>query len=363
MCVSPHVGGLGTSLVLVMNSDLISGSQPDPNLILSRFYKWIGMACVLCLTVMVLGSYVRATDSGLACPDWPLCYGKLVPSFDFGIFLEWFHRLLAASLGLVLLFLTYQVWRSTFLRKALAIPLLISAVVFLVQVVLGGLTVLKLLQPSIVSLHLLNGLVFYSLLLWMWYRVGLFTRELLPSIDAGRGRVLFLGFRVLVSLLLLQVLLGGSLSSNYGGLVCPDFPTCYGSWWPEWPGFLAKLNMSHRYMAGLLLLCGLVVARLGWSRRQEAPIASKIALSLPFLIMIQICVGIGAVLWRLPDGLSALHLFVALSIFSVAFLGSLEVHYGMQIARGAWRPMGRSEQSKDTANYSGVSRRPSERMS
>ena len=119
------------------------------------------MVC-LCFILMTLGSTVRATDSGLACPDWPMCFGKLIPAMDMQIFLEWFHRLVAFSLGIFLLGMGWKILRSAYLRKTFVNEICCTIVLFFIQCVLGGLTVLKLLKPSIVSSHLLIALIFLA---------------------------------------------------------------------------------------------------------------------------------------------------------------------------------------------------------
>ncbi|MCS7226788.1 MAG: COX15/CtaA family protein, partial [Gloeomargarita sp. SKYB31] len=117
--------------------------------------------------LMALGSATRVMEAGLACPDWPLCFGQVVPAqMDLQVFLEWFHRLVAATVGLGVLGLTALTWwwRAQLPRW---LPWGVTAALGLViwQGVLGGLTVTELLRFDIVTAHLGTGLAFFSLLL------------------------------------------------------------------------------------------------------------------------------------------------------------------------------------------------------
>ena len=142
-----------------------------------RFSKLLAWAAVLTFGLISLGSLVRASNSGLSCPDWPLCYGRAVPLFDTHIFLEWFHRVVAASLGLLVLVAVVKLVRSPLLRRPFGLQLGVGAVLLFVQVVLGGLTVLKLLDPSTVSAHLMNAMLFFTVLVWTTVRASGKTRR------------------------------------------------------------------------------------------------------------------------------------------------------------------------------------------
>jgi heme a synthase len=126
-----------------------------------------GMA-ILTLFLMALGSATRVMNAGLSCPDWPLCYGTLIPAaqMNLQVFLEWFHRLVASSLGFLTLLLTGLSWRwRQHLPKWLPIMTGLSLCLVVSQGILGGLTVTQLLRFDIVSAHLATGLLFFVTLL------------------------------------------------------------------------------------------------------------------------------------------------------------------------------------------------------
>lgn len=145
-----------------------------------KVFKWLALAATI-ETVFAagMGSYVRGMGAGLACPDWPLCYGQVIPqNMDFWIFLEWFHRMVVGSLGIIIVAAAAVAWRKRLPQRFLASGVL---ALLLVQAVLGGLTVLMLLDVLIVALHQAFALVFFGFLVWM--TVWAFMQ---PALDRGQ---------------------------------------------------------------------------------------------------------------------------------------------------------------------------------
>ncbi len=303
-----------------MHSELIGDSRKLA--LVRRFSVVAGMLVVASFAVMVLGSLVRATDSGLACPDWPMCYDQAIPFFNLQIFLEWFHRLLAGGLSLTFIYLVYWTLKSKVLRKIFGVQVVLALVVLSVQVVLGGLTVLKLLDPKIVSLHLINAVFFSSVLIWMHLKSD-FVGTVQSSVFAPSKSIKHF-FLVLTLMILVQVFLGGLVSSNRAGLICPDFPTCYGSWWPT-HSFLVTLQMSHRYLGYLVALLAAILpfVAMGWVRSPWTRRATRI---IPFLVLLQIILGVVNLYWAIPVWASVAHLANALLIFFLSFSAFTELY-------------------------------------
>lgn len=225
-------------------------------------------ATILALIVIVLGAYVRLSHAGLGCPDWPGCYGKIiVPSSEADTaqansayperpleqgkaWKEMIHRYAASTLGLLILIMAALSWRNSQLaHMRVFTSALLALVIF--QGLLGMWTVTLLLKPVIVMLHLLGGLTILSLLFWAVLRQqshqGLFVsvgnKALLPFVNIG------------LFVLVCQISLGGWTSSNYAALVCPDFPTCQGVWWPNMDfkeGFILWRGLGIDYEGGVL---------------------------------------------------------------------------------------------------------------
>lgn len=195
--------------------------------------------------VVVVGAFVRLTDAGLGCPDWPGCYGKATPIHAAQAIAqavaeqggthgpvslqkawhEMSHRYLAGTLGLLILGIAVMAWRKAVRREQS--PWLASTLLLLVifQAALGMWTVTLLLKPVIVTLHLLGGMATLALLAWLasrqlqWRAVR--AAHLRPWAALG------------LALLVVQIALGGWVSANYAALACIDLPTCHGEWMPQ----------------------------------------------------------------------------------------------------------------------------------
>ncbi|MBT8446955.1 MAG: COX15/CtaA family protein, partial [Gammaproteobacteria bacterium] len=202
-------------------------------------------AClVLAFTVIVFGAYVRLTDAGLGCPDWPGCYGLLTVPEEAGelaaaaadyerpveggkAWREMIHRYLASTLGLAILLLAGVTWRHR--REARAPLAVVLALVPLVmfQGALGMWTVTLLLKPLVVTAHLLGGLTILALL-WL----ALLKLRAAPAGSPGASALAPWALAAL-AVVCVQIALGGWTSTNYAALACTDFPTCHGRWWPD----------------------------------------------------------------------------------------------------------------------------------
>ena len=298
----------------------------------------LGLATtVLMFGLMVLGSIVRTTGSGLACPDWPLCHGRWIPPLEPKVLIEWTHRLFALVVSLLLV--TSAAWSAarSALRPRLA-PLAILAVVLLAaQILLGALTVWKLLDPGIVGGHLGVALLLFCTVLT-------FTLVARAHADEGRGAAavarppgLLPVFGLTTVAAFIQSVLGGVVAANHAGLVCTDWPTCDGRWWPPMEGLIG-LHMAHRL--GAYTLASLVVfAAIRARRAPDAGIRLGGALVLG-LTLTQIVLGVANLVLATPPWLVALHLATAIAILAslvtVSFrLGSLAVAERPLVAREA----------------------------
>jgi heme a synthase len=231
--------------------------------VLKTFRQLARIGTLITLIVVVAGAWVRLTDAGLGCPDWPGCYGRLIVAeslisderaeafgrpLDTGAaWREMIHRYLASSLGLLVIALCAIAWRN---RRDPAQPVaapfaLLALVIF--QGLLGMWTVTLLLKPIIVVAHLFGGFATLALLFWLsdWRA---------PAVPvAPRVRTLAL---TATALLIAQIGLGGWTSANYAALACPDFPTCQTQWWPEiadfGEGFVLWRGLGVDYEFGVL---------------------------------------------------------------------------------------------------------------
>jgi cytochrome c oxidase assembly protein subunit 15 len=220
---------------------------------------------VLALVVVTLGAWVRLTDAGLGCPDWPGCYGRLVVSDEIAsdpqaaeltaarpleagkAWREMIHRYFASTLGLICVALAgIAITCRRVAGQPLVLPLvLVGLVVF--QGLLGMWTVTLRLVPWVVVSHLVGGLSVLGCLFWL-------ARREAPRSNGSRGlRAVGLAAGMVLAL---QILLGGWTSANYAALACPDFPTCQTQWIPAIADYGRGFDLIHEigpdYEGGVL---------------------------------------------------------------------------------------------------------------
>ncbi|MFZ9708174.1 MAG: COX15/CtaA family protein [Steroidobacteraceae bacterium] len=232
---------------------------------------------LLCLTVIVLGAWVRLTDAGLGCPDWPGCYGHVTPagaervdgrieSYDPGweydsgkAWREMIHRYAATALGLVIVLITALAILHRRERPT-SVPFtvtLLATVVF--QGMLGAFTVWWLVKPLVVVLHLIGGLTTLGLLTWLWLTMRRRTGVVRPEPGATRITALDGARRAAIVAVVIvagQIMLGGWTSSNYAAVACPDLPRCQEQWWPQGmdfsEAFVLWRGLDINYTGGVL---------------------------------------------------------------------------------------------------------------
>lgn len=232
------------------------------------------------LILMAIGSATRVMNAGLACPDWPLCYGQLVPTrqMNLQVFLEWFHRLDAAFIGLSAIALTGLSW---WWRKDLPnwLPWASAFALFLIvfQGILGGLTVTQMLRFDIVTAHLGTALLFFSTLI-------IIGTALIPFQSTGVAHSLSKWGLAAAVLVYLQSIMGGLVASRwalhqcFGGQLCnvmnghvigvvPPTVATLGVVWLAWrtPGLseiLRKLATMAASLVGLQIILGIATFKL-----------------------------------------------------------------------------------------------------
>ncbi len=268
---------------------------------ISTLARMAGALVACTFVLIVFGASVRVHGAGLACPDWPLCFGEVIPPIDFGVALEFGHRVLAGSISLGFA----AVLGLVFVRREEAgrLPLVLGAiasVVLLVQVILGGLTVLELLAEWTVTSHLLAGNTFCMLLLLLSLSLREAASPVVREAVTPMVRAATIGMAVLLPI---QLALGGLVASSYAGLACGTWPTCDGTtWFPTWSG-LVGLQLAHRVMAYALL--GMAVVGVAVTRARGR--TGRAALLMFVLVLLQAVIGIANVMLRLPVEVTLAH--------------------------------------------------------
>ena len=291
----------------------------------------------LTYVVIVFGAYVRLTDAGLGCPDWPGCYGHLTvpesqaaqhsamqnfPGKKIEIGKAWremTHRYLAGTLGLLILLIAVLSWRNRHKGAPVKIPIaLVALVVF--QAMLGMWTVTLLLKPVIVTLHLLGGMTILGVLVWL--AMNHFSEQTNASARNSVSRNwAIIGIVILFS----QIALGGWVSSNYAALACTEFPLCDSQWMPQVdfkhgfqvirelgvtqdgtplsPEAMNAIHWTHRVGA---LVTSVYLLLLGLKILKESGVRIYGGLVL-FFLAAQVSIGVANIVYSLPLPLAVAH--------------------------------------------------------
>jgi heme A synthase len=258
---------------------------------------WAAVVAVFLL--MSIGNVVSATGSGLACPDWPLCHGRLIPPLRPDVLIEYSHRLVAALASLLIVATIVTAMRRpgqpAIRRMGWTLLGLLAA-----QIGLGGITVLLKLPDLISTAHLVNALLIFG---------GLLVLAASERGPAPPAAVIARLARVGLGALLVQLALGGYVRHSGAGLACPDFPLCSGAVLPgHW---LAVAHWTHRWLGVLLL--GLFV-HLGIAGR-GTPLARATSAA-ALLAVVQVALGIATVLLRLDPPIRAAHAAVGYALWA-----------------------------------------------
>jgi heme a synthase len=307
-----------------------------------KYRKLVWITLFLTFDLIMFGAFTRLTDSGLGCPDWPGCYGQANPlqahadikaaeaAMPTGpvtvakAWIEMIHRYLAMAIGVLIIALMVTAWRKwlqTKGREAGFSPLFPTLLFVFVcaQGALGAWTVTMKLQPVIVTTHLLLGMTLLALLTWFGARL---SEHLAAPRSAGALRV---PAALVLLLLVIQIALGGWVSTNYAALACSNFPLCSGELIPQMDfanGFalwrdlgktahgdylpvsaLTAIHWTHRAFALVVVVLAAWVAL----RALKLIALRKTARWLLIMVAVQFALGVSTVFLKLPLALAVAH--------------------------------------------------------
>lgn len=309
------------------------------------------LAVGLALLVVMLGAYTRLSDAGLGCPDWPGCYGRMIlPSEGSGLaaaqtnfpeipiesgkaWTEMIHRYAAGTLAFLIAFMAFRVfyYKLRGERSDGTLPALLMILVIF-QAALGMWTVTLKLLPVVVMAHLLGGMLIVACLCRYRVELGSFKGVDLPLWRPW----LRIGFCIV----LLQIALGGWVSSNYAGIACIGFPTCNGLWMPKlhfsqgfhlWsmPGVnyqggvldnevRASIQYVHR-IGALVSATYLLILSILMLMNTKATVIRRLVWFIMLLVALQVSLGILNVVYLLPIFIAVAHNGVAALLLATIF--------------------------------------------
>ena len=249
---------------------------------MTRFAKLTVAAAVATFVLIAVGGLVRATDSGLGCPDWPLCFGDWIPPADLHAWIEHSHRLIAAvfvgplvgAVGLITLFSHRR--RDTPLLGAA----IVAGVLVIVQSLLGAAVVLEGLAAELVTAHLAMALTVLAATIFIAERAN---HGPMPAAHARPGLTRLVAITALA--IFAQMLLGSWVTGHHAGLAYADFPLMNGSILPAVVGSEQAIHLAHRLMS--LVVAGLAAwTAVAILRGADSPLPRRLATWLLVLVVV-----------------------------------------------------------------------------
>ncbi len=289
------------------------------------FQRLLIITIVITFVLVVIGGTVRATDSGLGCPDWPTCHGKLIPSGDKHTIIEFSHRTAAAIVGVLFLGVTFFTFKSE-RRNKLVFWLAFSAGLLLaVQIILGGITVKKELPSEIVAAHLGTAMLFMAVMI------------VTATISLMRAR----GYRVFpaasdttfnrlaiatAATAFVTLVLGSYISGTDASLACSGWPLCNGSLTPG-GGSAVGLHYLHRLVAGILGIMILGLIYQAFEERRVQPLLLWLSVFAGVTYLAQALIGAANIWTELAAGVVVTHLSLAALLWCVMVAISALAYY------------------------------------
>lgn len=281
------------------------------------------VSAIATYALIVLGGTVRATNSGLACPDWPRCHGQLIPPLDTPVLIEYSHRLAAVSVGLLILATAVTAWLWHRQDRLVVAGVTAALLLLMAQVLVGGVSVNMELPETIVAAHLAIALGLLAVLVVtacgaFWKESGQVSNGPLPKDRSSSGAFLILA--AVAALATFVLILTGSYVANSGAsLVYPDWPLFNGKLMSA-GGRLADLHYAHRLMAAVVGLLLLAVAVQAWRRERRPVLLAAVGLAL-VLYVAQVFVGASNIWLELATSVRIAHLALASALWAVLLLG------------------------------------------
>ena len=304
------------------NSSPVNPEYPDRPI---KILKVVSLVTVICVFLLIiLGSVVRVTDSGLGCPDWPLCYGKIFPPLEMTAIIEYAHRFVASVIvGPLIILTAVLTWISFRKQLWLVVPATISIFLLVIQALLGAVTVIRELPGEIVaSLLAVSQLLLATLILvTVVAYVGPLSRSRVNGANSPADRLPLL--LLCGAIAVYAVIVSGSIVTATGSTAaCMTWPFCQGQLFPK--EFAEAIHMGHRLVVALAGLFIIYVLHLGIRAKDRPKIIKIMSMVATTVFMVQVVVGAGIIWSGFPVSLLASHVAFATltwaAAISLAFL-------------------------------------------
>jgi heme A synthase len=288
------------------------------------------------LVLIVIGGIVRATDSGLGCPDWPTCHGRLIPENNKHTIIEYSHRLTASIVGMLVLAIAIVAIRKYRDVPAILWPSVGAFVLVLVQAGLGAAVVKQELPPGLVTFHLVLATALLTLVTLITTTSFNLSRPLTrPVVHTSLGNLAIVTSGCVLALMLL----GSYVAGAHYGLACNGWPLCNGEVIPSQDVQSVQVHFAHRFMAGIVgfQLLGLLV--LAFKGRDK--LVRHLTVVAAGIFLIQSLLGAANIWTKLADEVSAAHLGGATLLWLTIAVLNIRVHRLYELLPYSSSPQGR----------------------
>ena len=276
--------------------------------------KWLSVITLIsAFSQVTLGGYVRSSESGLGCPDWPLCHGQIIPPFEFHTLVEYSHRL-NASLLMVFVGALFLLCWFRFREEKMVIRLAGAALgLVLCVAVLGGITVLTELAWWIRLIHLsfaelLIGAA--TAIVWLSFSADIVSNSTPQQISTPNWRTKLWVISVGIFILIIS---GSYMVGAGAGSACSTWPLCRGELFPS--GTVYAIHMGHRYIAGLILIAAGYIGLSFIKGDGNIPGVKQASMILVHSILLQVVIGAILVWAGFDPALKTIHLALATIIW------------------------------------------------
>ena len=304
---------------------------------MTRFQKLALATVVTTVLLVTMGVIVRATGSGMGCPDWPLCNNQLIPSTsDYRPWLEWIHRAIASVIGFEILGLAWLAIRHHRAQRAILWPTIASVLLVGFQAYLGEETVrLNNSGPSVTA-HLASAMALLGLLVYLYVRSRYPAR--IVGVGSSQRFTLLAALAAVATYALL--LFGSNVTANNAGAAFPDWPLMNGTVAPIIPGLdpavraLYEAQALHRYVAGVVALIVWATSIAAWRTQRAHPVVSRLAAWVGVLFTVQVAIGALLVFTVLAPWVRTLHVAIGSIVWALAVALAFAAYYEARLDRG-----------------------------
>lgn len=290
------------------------------------FQRLLLITILTTFVLVIVGGTVRATDSGLGCPDWPTCHGSLIPKAEKHTLIEWSHRTVAAVVGFIFLGVTYFAFKTERRNNPLVFWLAFAAgVALLVQIILGAITVVRELPAEVTAAHMATAMTFMALLIVPF----MISRLRASSMHAVRGATDSPYTRMAIvaaAAAFVTLVLGSYISGTSASLACDGWPLCNGSVVPSGDHNVG-LHYLHRVVAGILGILILGLIYLGWDERRNQQWLVVLPVFAGFVFIAQALIGAANIWTELAAWVVVTHLTLAAVLWCTLVVVSVLAFY------------------------------------